>query len=58
MEKGLLILGYTHLYGRYSDEVQRLGKVKPKEEIRLTGKFLKRFSMTYPVAIAKEWMDL
>jgi len=52
-DKGLVILGYTRLYGRYSDEMRRLGKVESKEEIRLTGEFLKRFNMTYPVAIAK-----
>jgi thiol-disulfide isomerase/thioredoxin len=52
MDNGLVILGYTRLYGRYSDEMQRFPKVAPEEEIRLTGEFLKRFNMTYPVAIA------
>ncbi|UCF64777.1 MAG: redoxin domain-containing protein [bacterium] len=49
---GLVVLGYTRLYGSYRDDQKRLGPVEPKDEIRLTGEFLKRFKMTYPVAIA------
>ena len=52
VDNGLVVLGYTRLYGRYSDEMQRLPEVEPKDEIRLTSEFLKRFDMTYPVAIA------
>ena len=52
VDNGLVVLGYTRLYGRYSDERQRLPEVEPKDEIRLTSEFLKRFDMTYPVAIA------
>jgi thiol-disulfide isomerase/thioredoxin len=52
-DKGLVLLGYTRLYGHYRDERQRFDKVEPKEEIRLTREFLKRFNMVYPVAIAK-----
>ncbi len=51
--KGLVMLGYTRLYGRYRDDIQRFDKTPPKEEIRLTSEFLKRFQITYPVAIAK-----
>jgi thiol-disulfide isomerase/thioredoxin len=52
--KGLVILGYTRLYGRYRDDIQRLGEVKPSDEIRLTKEFLKRHKMNYPVAIAHD----
>ena len=51
---GLVVLGYTRLYGSYRDDIQRLGPVEPKDEIRLNGEFLKRFNMTYPVAIAHD----
>jgi thiol-disulfide isomerase/thioredoxin len=51
--KGLVILGYTRLYGQYRDEVQNLGKVEPAKEIMLTRDFLKRFKMSYPIAIAE-----
>lgn len=51
-DQGLVMLGYTRLYGRYRDDIQRFDKTDPKEEIRLTSEFLKRFQMTYPVAIA------
>jgi thiol-disulfide isomerase/thioredoxin len=50
--KGLVILGYTRLYGRYRDDIQRLGTVEPAKEIMLTRDFLKRFNMSYPIAIA------
>ena len=49
---GLVVLGYTRLYGSYRDDQKRLGPVEPRDEIRLTGEFLKRYKMTYPVAIA------
>ncbi len=53
-DKGLIVLGYTRLYGRYSDDIQRLGRVEPKDEIRLTGDFVRRHEMSYPVAIAQD----
>ena len=52
--EGLVVIGYTRLYGSYRDDKQRLGPVEPKDEIRLTGEFLKRFEMSYPVAIAHD----
>jgi thiol-disulfide isomerase/thioredoxin/outer membrane murein-binding lipoprotein Lpp len=51
--KGLTVIGYTRLYGRYSDDTQRLGTVPPEKELRLTKEFLKRHNMDYPVAIAE-----
>jgi thiol-disulfide isomerase/thioredoxin len=50
--QGLVILGYTRLYGRYRDDIQRLGTVEPAKEIMLTRDFLKRYKMSYPIAIA------
>lgn len=52
--KGLIILGYTRLYGSYRDDIQRLGEVKPSDEIRLTKEFIKRHRMNYPIAIAHD----
>lgn len=49
---GLIILGFTRLYGMYRDDIQRIGKVEPRDEIRLTRDFLKRNNVNYPVAIA------
>ncbi len=48
----LVVLGYTKLYGRYSDDIQSVGSVPPAQEISLTKDFIKRFKMDYPVAIA------
>jgi thiol-disulfide isomerase/thioredoxin len=52
-DKGLVLLGYTRLYGYYRDEKQRFDKIEAKEEISLIREFLKRFNMSYPVAIAR-----
>ncbi len=49
---GLVILGYTRLYGTYRDDIQNLGQVESRDEIRLTQDFLKRYKVSYPVAIA------
>jgi len=51
---GLVVIGYTRLYGSYRDDKQRLGPVEPKDEIRLTGEFLKRFEtiVTYQELIS------
>lgn len=49
---GLVILGYTRLYGTYRDDIQNLRQIEPREEIRLTQDFLKRYKVSYPVAIA------
>ncbi|GAB4365188.1 MAG: hypothetical protein Kow0042_04290 [Calditrichia bacterium] len=53
-DSGLVVIGFTRLYGSYRDEEKRLGKVTPREEIRLTGEFCERFDMSYPVAIAED----
>ena len=50
---GLVVIGYTRLYGSYRDDVQQAGQVSPEKEIQLTRDFLKRHNMKYPVAIAR-----
>ncbi len=49
---GLVIIGYTKLYGQYSDDVQRVPNVPADQEVELIKQFLKRHNMNYPVAIA------
>ncbi len=49
---GLVIIGYTKLYGQYSDDVQRVPNVPADQEVELIKQFLKRHEMNYPVAIA------
>lgn len=51
-DDGLVVIGYTRLYGQYRDDQKQVGKVSPEEEIRLTNEFLERFEIEYPVAIA------
>lgn len=52
--KGLVIIGYTKLYGTYTDDIQRQAKkVTPEEELTLIKGFVERFKINYPVAIAK-----
>lgn len=53
-DNGLVVIGFTRLYGNYTDDVQRVGKVEPKKEIELTKGFMKRFHIDYPVAIAND----
>jgi len=53
-DKGLVVLGYTKYYGFYRDDQKNAGKVEKSAELTLTKEFLKRFKMTYPVAIATD----
>ncbi|PJB79173.1 MAG: hypothetical protein CO090_05565 [Acidobacteria bacterium CG_4_9_14_3_um_filter_49_7] len=53
-DKGLVVLGYTKYYGFYRDDQKNAGKVEKSAELTLTREFLKRFKMTYPVAIAND----
>ncbi|MCU0277247.1 MAG: TlpA family protein disulfide reductase, partial [Acidobacteria bacterium] len=50
--KGLVVIGFTKLYGRYSDDVQNKGAVGADEERALIQGFVERWHMSYPVAIA------
>ncbi len=53
-DQGLTVIGYTRLYGRYSDDVpaNRKDKVEPEEEIKLINDYLTRHGLEYPIAIA------
>jgi len=53
-DKGLLVIGYTRLYGRYSDEFEKKDKVGPAEELALIKKYLDRNNIIYPVAVSNE----
>lgn len=52
--QGLQIIGYTKLYGRYSDDVEKKEKVNAAEELALIKNYLDKNMITYPVAIAAE----
>jgi thiol-disulfide isomerase/thioredoxin len=51
-DKGLVVIGFTRLYGGYSDDQGNKGKVPPEEERKLIEEFVKRHQITYPIAIA------
>ncbi len=51
-DKGLVVIGFTRLYGGYSDDLGSKGKVPPEEERKLIEEFAKRHNITYPIAIA------
>jgi len=51
-EKGLVVIGYTKLYGFYRDDQKNEGKVDPETELTLTKEFLDRFKISYPVAVS------
>jgi len=57
-DKGLVVIGFTKLYGMYRDDVENKGKVNREEEIALTKKFIKRNKINYPIAISNEGRDL
>jgi len=52
--KGLLVIGYTRLYGRYIDDMEKKDKVGAAEELLLLKKYLARKKISYPVAVANE----
>ena len=41
-DKGLVVIGFTKLYGRYSDDIQNKGKVEADEEKALIRGFVER----------------
>jgi thiol-disulfide isomerase/thioredoxin len=53
-DKGLLVIGYTRLYGRYSDELEKKLQVAPGEELSLISKYIDRNKITYPIAVSTE----
>ncbi len=52
--QGLVVIGFTKLYGRYSDDTGNKGAVKPEEERPLIRGFVERHKIPYPIAIADE----
>lgn len=52
-DKGLVVIGFTKIYGTYTDDIQTQGKkVTVDEERTLVKGFVDRIKITYPVAIA------
>ncbi len=51
---GLVVIGFTKLYGSYQDDLQNVGKVDSKKEMELIKGFAGRFKIDYPVAISSE----
>jgi len=56
-DKGLVVIGYTRLYGRYSDDVEDVGNVKKDEELEHIQKYLDRKNISYPVLVAEDKTD-
>jgi thiol-disulfide isomerase/thioredoxin len=55
--RGLVVIGFTKLYGSYRDEQQNKGKVGADEERALIQGFVERWKMAYPVAISDQGED-
>jgi len=53
-DQGLAVIGFTKLYGRYSDDQGNQGAKEPAQEKELIGGFVKRIGIGYPVAIATD----
>ncbi|MBN2346472.1 MAG: redoxin domain-containing protein [Candidatus Aminicenantes bacterium] len=53
-DQGLLVIGYTRLYGRYSDEREDKGPVAAADELKLIRKYVERQAIDYPIAVATE----
>jgi thiol-disulfide isomerase/thioredoxin len=51
-EQGLVVIGFTKIYGRYSDDTQNKGQVDRDEESTLIKDYVKRKEIPYPIAIA------
>ena len=56
-DQGLVVIGFTKLYGSYRDETQNKGKVEADEERALIQGFVERWKLTYPVAISDKGED-
>ncbi len=56
-DKGLVVIGFTKLYGRYSDDTQNKGVVGADEERALIQGFAERWKLTYPIAISDKGED-
>ena len=56
-DDGLVVIGFTKLYGSYRDDINNVGKVDKDKEINLIKGFVERFKIDYPVAISYEGKD-
>ena len=56
-DDGLVVIGFTKLYGSYRDDINNVGKVDKDKEINLIKGFAERFKIDYPVAISYEGKD-
>ncbi|MCX6555361.1 MAG: TlpA disulfide reductase family protein [Candidatus Aminicenantes bacterium] len=55
--KGLQIIGYSKLYGRYNDDTVKREMVSVAEELALIKNYLGKKTITYPIAIAVEGLS-
>jgi thiol-disulfide isomerase/thioredoxin len=55
--KGLVVIGFTKLYGRYSDDIQNKGSVNADEEKALIQQFVERKQLKYPIAISNQGQE-
>jgi thiol-disulfide isomerase/thioredoxin len=53
-DQGLLVIGYTRLYGRYSDDLENKPQVGAEEELTLIRKYVERNGISYPIAVSAE----
>lgn len=53
-DQGLVVIGFTKLYGSYRDDTQNKGKVEADEEKALIRGFVERNGLKYPIAIAAD----
>lgn len=51
-DKGLVVIGFTKIYGFYRDDIQDKGKVSFEEETALIKDYVKANEISYPIAIA------
>lgn len=56
-DQGLVVIGFTKLYGSYRDDTQNRGKVEADEERALIQGFVERWKLDYPVAISDKGED-
>ena len=56
-DKGLVVIGFTKIYGRYSDDIQNKGRSWPRGEKTLIQGFVERWKLNYPIAIADKGED-
>ncbi len=56
-DKGLVVIGFTKLYGSYRDDIQNKGPVEAEEEKKLIQGFVERWQLAYPIAISDKGED-